>query len=129
MGRYVRHHQAPTVEERRLRNELSDIQNRVRALEGEVRLLSKPTYNNPTSASGLVNNKQVPDIRREGGNSARHGPTGNRVRRHLHSVSPTVNRAAGRAIHGPQTRCTLAPVVTDRPASHRPHTVDVKDAY
>jgi hypothetical protein len=129
MGHYVRKHQAPTVEEQRLRDEIRKIQIRVQALEREVSLLSKLNYYDPTLESPWQRQQQVPDVRREGGNPVRYGQSGNRVRPNLHPNSPTVNRAAGRPFYGQQTRRSPAPVVPDRPASHQPHTVDANDAY
>ena len=102
MGHYVRKHQAPTAEERRLRDEIHEIQIRVQTLEREVCLLSKLNYYDPRLESPWHRQQQVPDIRREGGNSARHGPSGNRVRPNLNPNSPTVNWAAGRPFYGQQ---------------------------
>ncbi|KAI2509100.1 hypothetical protein MHU86_5348 [Fragilaria crotonensis] len=129
MGHYVRKHQAPTVEEQRLRDEIRKIQIRVHALEREVSLLSKLNYYDPTLESPWQRQQQVPDVRREGGNPVRYGQSGNRVRPNLHPNSPTVNRAAGRPFYGQQPRRSPAPVVPDRPASRQPHTVDANDAY
>ncbi|KAI2504072.1 hypothetical protein MHU86_10354 [Fragilaria crotonensis] len=128
MGHYVRKHQAPTVEEQRLRDEIRKIQIRVHALNVKsVCSANSTTTILRLSHLGNVNNKFPMYV--VGGNPVRHGQSGNRVRPNLHPNSPTVNRAAGRPFYGQQTRRSPAPVVPDRPASRQPHTVDANDAY
>ncbi|KAI2500371.1 hypothetical protein MHU86_14114 [Fragilaria crotonensis] len=130
LGHFVRRSQAPTAEERRLRDEIRKIQNRVAVLEQEVRLLSKLNYYDPTMASPWPRQHPVPDMRREGGGHTRQRRSGTPVRPDLHRSSPTVNRhrAAGRPLYGQQTRRTPA-LYPDRPNSHSPNTVDLNDAY
>ncbi|KAI2492298.1 hypothetical protein MHU86_22271 [Fragilaria crotonensis] len=104
MGHYVRKHQAPTVEEQRLRDEIRKIQIRVHALNVKsVCSANSTTTILRLSHLGNVNNKFPMYV----------------VRR----------KPAGRPFYGQQTRRSPAPVVPDRPASRQPHTVDANDAY
>ena len=128
MGHFVRRSQAPTAEERRLRDEIYKIQIRVAALEREVRLLSRLNYYDPTTESPWPRQQRVPDVRREGGNHTRQRPTGTPVRPHLQRNSPTVNRTTNRQNQGLQNRRPPAPV-PDRTTSNSPRTFDVSDAY
>ncbi|KAI2491271.1 hypothetical protein MHU86_23290 [Fragilaria crotonensis] len=75
MGHYVRKHQAPTVEEQRLRDEIRKIQIRVHALEREVSLLSKLNYYDPTLESPWQRQQQVPDPHTVDANDAYYRPT------------------------------------------------------
>ena len=128
MVHFVRRSQAPTAEERRLRDEIYKIQIRVAALEREVRLLSRLNYYDPTMESPWPRQQRVPDVRREGGSHARQRPTGTPVRSHLQRNSPTVNRTDNRQNQGQQNRRTPAPV-PDRTTSNSPRTFDVSNAY